>query len=322
MLAIQPYAPGMPPEPVLVERPDPEPTVGEVLLEVEATALNRADLLQLRGRYPPPSGESEIPGLEAAGRVIGVGPGVTEVRVGERYAALLAGGGHAERVAVPTGQLIPIPAGWTSEEAGSLPEAALTAWTNLVAEGTLLAGERVLIAGATSGVGSFAVQLARELGGEVVAAGRDGDRLARLGVERTVVLGPHLGPRVRELTGGRGADLVIDFVGGEHLPELLEALAPRGRLILVGLTAGSRATIDLGRLLRDRLRVVGSVLRSRPRSEKAELVRAFRAFGSERLAARTMVPVIDRIFPFSEVRAAYEHLAHGRPLGKVALRLS
>ena len=323
MKSVLPYRPGLGPEPRLGEIADPVAAPGEVLLAVRAAGLNRADLLQLRGHYPPPPGESEVPGLEAAGEILALGAEVEGWRVGDHAAALLAGGGQAERVAVPAGQLLEIPADWSVEAAAALPEAALTSWTNLVVEGRLAAGQVVLISGATSGVGTFAVQLARELGATVIAAGRDLGRLERLrelGAAGRIELGDGLPERVRSVAAGRGADLVLDLVGGEHLPLLLEALAPRGRLVLVGLMAGRRAEIDLGTLLARRLTLVGSVLRSRDRAEKAELVRGFRDFAAPRLTAGRLAPRIDRVFPFEEAAEAYRYLEHGRPLGKVVLR--
>ncbi|MCM2270613.1 MAG: NAD(P)H-quinone oxidoreductase [Thermoanaerobaculia bacterium] len=310
--------------PLLGERPEPAAARGEVVLAVRAAALNRADLLQLKGLYPPPAGESDVPGLEAAGEIAALGDGVEGWRVGQRAAALLAGGGQAERVAVPAGQLLPVPASWSDVEAAALPEAAITSWVNLVREGELRAGETVLVAGATSGVGTYAVQLASALGARVLAAGRDLDRLGELrglGVDATLRLGPDLPAEARAATGGRGVDLVMDLVGGDHLPEHLAALAPRGRLVLVGLMAGSRATLDLGPVLRRRLTLRGSVLRSRGRDEKAALVAEFLAFAGERLARRELLPRLDRVFPFADVAAAYAHLEKGRPFGKVVLAM-
>ena len=217
MRAVLPWRAGSSPTPELEELPEPIPAAGEVLIAVRAAALNRADLLQLRGAYPPPAGESEIPGLEAAGEIVALGSGVEGWKAGEAVAALLAGGGLAERVAAPAGQLMPRPAGWSWEQAAALPEAALTAWTNLVVEGGLHAGETVLVTGATSGVGTFAVQLARELGARVFAAARERERLERLrplGAEELIELGDGLPEAVRRATQGRGVDLVLDLVGG------------------------------------------------------------------------------------------------------------
>ncbi len=306
------------------ELPDPRPGVGEVLVEVRAAGLNRADLLQLRGAYPPPPGESPVPGLELAGIVRTPGPGVDGWVAGDRVMALVAGGAHAEFAAVPAGQLLPLPAGLSFTAAAAVPEAGLTAWTNLVAEGELRPGEAVLVTGANGGVGSLAVQLAAQLGARVLAAGRHPERLEplrQLGAAACLALDDELADRVRAVTGGRGADLVLELVGGEQLPRSLAALAPQGRLVVVGLMAGRRAEIDLGRLLRDRLRLIGSVLRSRPREEKARLVAAFGAFALPRLADGRLRPRIDRVFPFARVAEAYAALAAGGVEGKILLEM-
>lgn len=306
------------------EVPTPEPGPGEVRIRVAAAGLNRADLLQMRGQYPPPPGASSIPGLECAGVVDRLGDGVEGIRIGDRVMALLAGGGQGEWVAVPAGQILPVPSNLTFEEAAAIPEAALTAWTNLVVEGQLLAGETVLVTGATSGIGTFAVQLIRELGGRVIAAARSAERLERLrdfGVEHLVAFDADYAKRVRAATGGSGADLVLDLVAGEWFVPTLECLRERGRLILVGLTAGRKAEVDLGLILKRRLRIVGSVLRARPVAEKAELVRGFAAFGLPRLADGRLRPVVDRLFPLAEAAHGYAHLEHERPLGKVVLTL-
>jgi len=307
---------------LLRELPDPEPGAGEVLIRVRATALNRADLMQLRGLYPPPPGESEVPGLECSGEIAALGVGVAGWQVGDRVMALLAGGGHGEQVAAPVGQLMPIPEGLSFVDGAALPEVALTAWTNLVAEGRLEAGQTVLITAAASGVGTFAVQLARELGARVLVAGRNLERLERLrplGADACLELGDGLADAARQATGGAGVDLVIDLAGGAGVAERLRALCPRGRLILVGLLAGARAEIDLADVLRRRLRFVGSVLRARSRAEKAELVAGFHAFAEERLADGRLRPVVDRVMPFAEIGNAYRQLEQGGVLGKIVL---
>lgn len=304
------------------EVPAPTPGAGEVRLRVAAAGLNRADLLQMRGQYPPPLGASSVPGLECSGLVQELGPGVQGFRVGDRVMALLAGGGQAEQVVVPAGQLMPVPANLTLEDAAAIPEAALTAWTNLVVEGGLESGETVLVTGATSGIGTFAVQMIRELGGRAIAAARSLDRLEslrELGADQVVALDADYPRGVRELTGGRGVDLVLDLVAGEWLPPTLDCMAERGRLVLVGLTAGRKAEIDLSVILRKRMRIVGSVLRARPQQEKAELVRGFAEWGLPRLADGRLRPVVDRVFPLAEAALAYAYLEHERPLGKVLL---
>lgn len=302
--------------------PAPVPGPGEVRLRVAAAGLNRADLLQMRGQYPPPPGASSVPGLECSGEVVELGADVEGFRPGDRVMALLAGGGQAEEVVVPAGQLMAVPANLSLEEAAAIPEAALTSWTNLVVEGGLRAGETVLVTGATSGIGTFAVQMIRELGGKVIAAARSRERLERLrdfGVEQMVPLDADYPRRVRELTAGRGVDLVLDLVAGPWTTPTLECMAERGRLILVGLTAGRRAEVDLGTLLRNRLHLVGSVLRARPAAEKAELVRGFAEFGLPRLGDGRLRAVVDRLFPLAEAMAAYACLEDQRPLGKVVL---
>lgn len=322
MRAVLPTANPPDPRPRLGELPDPVAGPGEVLVAVRAAGLNRADLLQLRGHYPPPPGESEVPGLECAGEVIAAGAGAGGWMPGQRVMALVAGGGQGELAAVPAGQLMALPDGLSFVEGGAIPEAGLTAWTNLVAEGGLEPGETVLISGANGGVGSFAVQLAAALGARVLAAGRDLERLEPLrglGAAELLVLDDDLPARARAATGGRGVDLVLDLVAGDHLPRLLAALAPRGRLIMVGITAGRRAEVDLGLILRHRLRLIGSVLRPRPRPEKAALVTAFAGFALPRLAAGELRAVVDRVFPFERAAEAYAALEAGGVSGKIVL---
>ncbi|HEV7670488.1 MAG TPA: NAD(P)H-quinone oxidoreductase [Thermoanaerobaculia bacterium] len=328
MLAVAPYLPGSDGVPRRVELPDPVPAAGEVLVAVAATALNHADLHQLQGTYPPPPGESEVPGLELAGTVEALGFGVDlegPWRVGTRVMALVAGGGHGERAAVPVGQLMPVPENLTLLEAAAIPEAALTAWTNLVVEGKLHPGETVVVTGATGGMGSFAAQLARELGGRVVAVGRDPERLARLraldlGIE-TVSIDDELAATVRELSGNRGADLMLDFVAGPRFGERVNLLRKRGRVVLVGVTAGPRVQLDLSVVLSRRLRLVGSTLRPRSREEKTQLVAGFAEFALPRLADGRLRPVIDRVLPFSAIADGYAALETGGVLGKIVIEM-
>jgi NADPH2:quinone reductase len=314
------------PVPRIGDLPDPVPGPGEVLVAVEAAGLNHADLMQLRGRYPPPPGESDVPGLECAGRILrSETPGGSGLwQPGARVMALLGGGGHATRVAVPSGQLMPLPGNLSYTDGAAIPEAALTAWTNLVAEGKLEKGETVLISGATGGMGSFAVQLARELGARVIASGRDRDRLEQLrtyGVEEICLAGPRLAQQVLEATNGRGVDLVVDFVGGSELAGHIASLRERGRLVLVGLLAGRKAEVDLGLVLNRRLRIAGSVLRPRTRTEKAGLVSDFNAFALPRLKDGRLRPVIDRVVPFERAAESYKALERGGVFGKIVLSI-
>jgi putative PIG3 family NAD(P)H quinone oxidoreductase len=333
VLAVLPAAPvaaqsegGGRPKPRLGELPTPGLRASEVLVAVRAAGLNRADLLQLRGRYPPPPGESEVPGLECSGVIEAVGAEVEGWSPGDRVMALVAGGGQAEQVAAPAGQLMALPETLSFEEGAAVPEAAITAWTNLVVEGGLEPGETVLITGANGGVGSFAVQLAHELGARVIAAGRNRERLERLrelGADDLVIDAPGLAEEVRGRTrregGVSGADLVLDLVGGELAAEHLGALCDRGRMVLVGVLAGRRAELDLGAVLRRRLTLRGSVLRSRPREEKAELVAGFTSFAGPRLADGRLRPVIARVFPFSEIADAYRAAEEGGQVGKIVV---
>lgn len=324
MRAVNPYSPQSA-VPYLVEMPDPVAGPGEVLVRVAAAGLNRADLLQLAGRYPPPPGESPVPGLECSGVVVALGPEVVGPEPGQRVMALLAGGGQAELARVPVGQLMAVSSNIDLVAAGGIPEAGLTSWTNLVAEGNLQAGETVLITGAASGVGTFAVQLARELGARVWVAGRSLARLEpllELGATECFELDDQLASRVRKASGGSGVDLVMDLVGGSWLPQSLAALAVQGRLVLVGLMAGASAELDLGLVLSRRLRITGSVLRPRSRPEKAKLVRAFSEFALPRLAQGRLRPVIDRVVQFNQVDQAYDFLERGGGMGKVVLSVS
>jgi putative PIG3 family NAD(P)H quinone oxidoreductase len=310
--------------PLLATLPDPVPGPGEVLLSIAAAGLNHAELHQVQGHYPPAPGESAVPGLECSGRVAALGEGVGGWKVGDLAMALLGGGGHATRVAVPVGQMMQIPDSLSLVAAGALPEAALTAWTNLVVEGGLEAGETVLVTGATGGMGSFTVQLARELGARVIAAGRSRERLERLrdlGITDFAVEGEGFGTKVSELTGGRGVDLVLDLTSGQGLNSHLDALAPRGRLVLLGLLNDRAAPVDLSLILRKRLQIVGSTLRYRPRAEKAELVAAFAAFALPRLADRRLRPVVDRTVPLEHAAEAYAALAAGGAVGKIVLTM-
>lgn len=298
----------------------PEPGAGEVLVQVEATALNRADLLQMRGLYPPPPGEPEVPGLECSGTVAALGAGAERFAVGDRVMALLAGGGHAEYVAAPEGQLLPVPEGLALIEAAAIPEVGVTAWTNLVYEGGLARGQSVLITGAASGVGTFAVQVAHAIGARVIVAGRSLERLEalrELGADGCASLGSEMPERVRQLNDGRGVDLVLELVGGRGLEHSLAALRDRGRLVLVGVLDGLRAELDLGSILRRRLQLVGSVLRARSRDEKAGLVASFGDFVRDRFASGELRAVIDRVLPFGEIAKAYRDLEAGGVLGKV-----
>jgi NADPH2:quinone reductase len=310
---------------VLIETtvPDPPPAADEVLIDVAAAGVNRADLLQRQGQYPPPPGASEIPGLECSGVVAAVGAAVADWQVGDRVAALLAGGGYAERVTVPVGQVLPVPEQLDLIDAAALPEAVCTAWSNLVLVGGLRSGDAVLIQGGSGGVGSVAIQLAAALGATVAATAGGPDRVARcrdLGAATGVDhRSDDVVARVMEATDGRGADIVLDVLGGGGLRSNLKVLAPGGRLVIIGLQQGRRAEIDLGVLLAKRASVHGTTLRSRPKEEKAAIVAAVVADAWPMLDDGRLRPIVHDRLPLSEAGRAHELLDSGEVFGKLLL---
>jgi putative PIG3 family NAD(P)H quinone oxidoreductase len=318
---------------ILVEGPDralvvgdvprPEASADGVLVEVHATAVNRADLLQRRGLYPAPPGESEILGLEAAGVVAAIGADVREWRVGDRVMALLGGGGYAEYVAVHHGLLLPIPERLSFTEAAGVPEVFSTAYMTLVAEAALAGGERVLIHAGGSGVGTAAIQLARALAARpLVTAGSTAklERCRALGAEGGINYKEEdFAARARELTGGRGVDVVLDCVGGRYLGPNLALLAPKGRLVIIGLMGGTTAEINLALVVGKRLRVIGTVLRTRTLPEKAAIIAGVREVVLPLLATGALRSVIDSTYALADAAAAHDHVAANANFGKVVL---
>ncbi|EHI13321.1 NAD(P)H-quinone oxidoreductase [Mycolicibacterium thermoresistibile] len=309
-----------------VEVPDIEPGESEVLIAVHTAGINRADLLQAAGKYPPPPGASEILGLEVSGTVAAVGAGVSGWTVGQPVCALLAGGGYAEYVAVPAEQVMPIPESVEIRYAAALPEVACTVWSNLVMTAGLSAGEWVLIHGGASGVGSHAVQVARALDARVaVTAGtRHKLELCReLGAEVTICYREEdFVERVRAETDGAGADVVLDIMGAAYLGRNVDALATDGRLVVIGMQGGRRAELDLGKLVAKRAAVFGTALRGRPVTGphgKADIVRAVVENVWPMVASDQVRPVVGAEFPIQEAQAAHELLASGDVYGKVLL---
>jgi putative PIG3 family NAD(P)H quinone oxidoreductase len=302
-----------------------EPLCGDdqVLVDVYATAVNRADLLQRAGRYQPPAGESEILGLEMAGVVVATGAHVTDWRADDRVCALLGGGGYAERVAVDARQLLPVPDGWSFERAAAVPEVFLTAWLNLFREGQLRAGETVLIHAGASGVGTAAIQLAHDAGCRVAATASTEtkrERCRQLGADFACdYTDTDFAAEIRQHLGGDGADVVLDVAGASHLARNLEVLAPQGRLVLLSLLGGSNGTIDMSLVLRKRLRLIGSTLRSRPVAEKCDIICGFRAQFWDALLSSRIEPVIDRVMPVQEAAAAHDVISANGTIGKVVL---
>jgi putative PIG3 family NAD(P)H quinone oxidoreductase len=320
MRAIAISKPGGPEVLALVERPRPEPMRGEVRVRVRATAVNRADLLQRMGGYPAPADSpQDIPGLEIAGEVEVLGPGVERLMVGDRVFGLVGGGGYAEAIVSHERALAKIPEGMSFEDAAAVPEAFVTAHDALVTQAGLRAGEVLLVHAVGSGVGTAAVQLGRALGATVAGTARTADKL-----ERARALGLDVGAipeGSRFVDRVPAPDVVLELVGGAYLAEDVRCIKPLGRIALVGLLAGAKTELDLGLVLRKRVRITGTVLRSRPLEEKIAAMRAFEAQVVPLLARGAVKPVVDRILPLEDAARAHEHMAGNAGFGKVVLRV-
>jgi putative PIG3 family NAD(P)H quinone oxidoreductase len=311
----------------VVERPRPVPAPGEVLIAVEAAGVNRPDVIQRLGKYAPPPGASDLPGLEVAGRVVDAAPAAdgTPMRwqVGEAVCALVAGGGYAELCAAPAPQCLPVPAGYSMVEAAAIPETFFTVWTNVFERGRLAAGETFLVHGGTSGIGTTAVQLARAFGATVFATAGSSDKCAAC-----VALGASMAINYREddwvaallaATGGRGVDVILDMVGGDYVARNLDLLAPEGRLVQIAFLKASKTEIDLMQVMRRRLTLTGSTLRPRSVAEKGAIAAALETHVWPRLAAREVAPVIHATFPLAEASAAHRLMESGAHIGKIVL---
>ena len=308
---------------VLSRTEPPKPGADEVLIEVAASGVNRADLLQRDGHYPPPSGAPPFPGLEVSGTVVAVGDAVTDRAVGDRVVALLEGGGYAEAVAVRATQTLPVPDGVDLVDAAALPEAVCTAWTNLVDTGRLAPGEWLLVHGGSGGVGSIAVQLGAALGAHVVATAGGRERAERcrgLGAE-AVVDHRHedFVAAVRAASAGHGADVVLDVVGAAKLPDNVRVLAPGGRLVVIGLQRGRRGELDLNALMTKRATVTGTTLRSRSPQEKAAIVAAVGEHVWPMVAGGRVRPVVHARVPLADAADAMALLERGEAFGKLLL---
>lgn len=309
--------------------PDIAPGDDEVLIKVSAAGVNRADLLQAAGKYPPPPGASDILGLEVSGTVAAVGAGVSAWSVGQQACALLAGGAYAEFVAVPAGQVMPIPDSVALHDAAGLPEVACTVWSNLVMTAHLAAGQLVLIHGGASGIGTHAIQVARALDCRVaITAGSQNklDLCAELGAEITIgYRDEDFVERVRGESGGAGADVIFDIMGAAYLDRNIDALATGGRLVIIGLQGGVKAELNIGKLVGKRAGVIGTTLRARPVSgpgSKSEIVSEVVANVWPMIADAQVRPIIGAEFPIEQARAAHELLASGEVSGKVLLRVA
>jgi NADPH2:quinone reductase len=329
MRAIQISTPGPPDVLMLVERPRPLPGAGEVLVQVAAAGVNRPDVLQRRGAYPPPPGASDLPGLEIAGRVVAVGPSLDEMpmrwREGDVVCALAAGGGYAEYCAVPAVQCLPVPAGCSLVEAAALPETFFTVWTNVFERGRLQAGESILVHGGTSGIGTTAIQLARAFGARVFATAGSAEKCAaceRLGAELAVPSKDHDWVAVvREATAGRGVDVILDMVGGDYVARNLALLAVEGRLVQIAFLKSAVVEIDLMQVMRRRLTITGSTLRPRTPAEKGAIAAALEAQVWPLLAAGTVKPVVHAVFPLERAADAHRMMEESLHIGKIVLEV-
>jgi NADPH:quinone reductase len=309
------------------ELPDPAPVRGEVLVRVRAAALNRADLLQRRGLYPPPPGTREdVPGLELAGEVAAVGPGVTAWKPGDRVMCITAGEAQAELCLVHERMLLRIPDGLSFEDAGAIPEAGITSHDALFTLGGLRPGWPVLVHAVGSGVATAAVQIAKAAGATVIGTSRTADKLERakaLGLDHGILVGkeePRFAEEVRRITGKRGCPVILDFVGGPYAAENLAAVASGGRIVVIGTMGGGKPTLDLSLLMRARASVVGTVLRPRPLEEKVAATQAFARDVLPLVVAGKVKPVVDAVLPAAEVRAAHERMERNDSFGKLVLR--
>ncbi|MEU5520917.1 NAD(P)H-quinone oxidoreductase [Streptomyces sp. NPDC047860] len=323
MHAITIPEPGGPEALVWDEVPDPVAGDGEVLVEVVAGAVNRADILQRQGFYDPPPGASPYPGLECSGRIAALGPGVSGWAVGDEVCALLAGGGYAEKVAVPVGQLLPVPQGLTVDQAAALPEAVCTVWSNVFMIAHLRPGETFLVHGGSSGIGTMAIQLAKAVGAKVaVTAGSKEklERCAELGADILINYREQdFVAEVKQATDGAGADVILDIVGAKYLDRNVRALAVNGRLAIIGLQGGAKGELNIGALLSKRGAISATSLRARPLEEKAAIVAAVREHVWPLIAGGHVRPVIDREIPMPDAAAAHRLVEESGHIGKVLL---
>ena len=325
MIAIEITSPGGPDVLRPVHRAVPRPAAGEVLIRVEAAGVNRPDLLQRLGKYPPPPGASDIPGLEVAGTIVETAADESRWRLGDRVCALVAGGGYAEYCVAPAAQCLPIPDGMSVISAAAVPETFFTVWTNLFRRGGLQPGERVLIHGGSSGIGTTAIQLAHASEAIVFAtAGSDRkcEACRRLGADVAINYRTQdFVDVVRRETSGQGVDVVLDIIGGDYFARNIDCLQVNGRLVQIGLQGGNLAQIDLGRVMRRRLTVTGSTLRIRTVEEKGELARDLEANVWPLLASGRVGPVLDHTFRLNEAAEAHRRLESSDHVGKIVLTI-
>ncbi|NIX77933.1 NAD(P)H-quinone oxidoreductase [Microvirga terricola] len=309
----------------VVERPVPQPKGGEILVRVRAAGVNRPDVLQRQGGYPPPPGAPDILGLEIAGEVAAAGPDASRFKLGDTVMALIPGGGYAEYAVVHEANALPVPPGLSLEEAGAIPETYFTVWTNVFERGRLQPGETFLVHGGTSGIGTTAIQLAKAFGATVLATAgspQKCDACLKLGADRAINhRETDFVAAVKEATGGKGADVILDMVGRDYIPRNYEAAAQDGRIVQIAFLKGSKVEVDFRRLMLKRLTHTGSTLRARSVEEKAAIARALEEKVLPLLAQGRCRPVIDSVFTLEDVASAHTRMDGGEHIGKIVLRI-
>ncbi len=323
MRAIEIVRPGGPEVLVPCDRPVPVPSAGEIVIRVAWAGVNRPDVSQRVGRYAPPPGASDLPGLEAAGHVAAIGPGVTRWREGDAVCALLPGGGYAEYVATPADHALPVPRGFSLQQAAALPETCFTVWTNVFMRGGLQAGERFLVHGGSSGIGTIAIQLAATRGARVFATAGTADKCAaclELGAERAINYREE--DFVQAMRDAGGANLILDMVGGAYISRNLDALADDGRLVQIAFLQSPKVELNLAQLMVRRLTLTGSTLRPQSHAAKARIARALEAEVWPLLEAGRIAPVMDQEFPLEDAAKAHARMESSTHIGKIMLRVA
>ncbi len=323
MTAIKITEPGGPEVLQPREVPVPAPGDGEILVKVAAAGINRPDVFQRRGFYPPPPGAPDTPGLEIAGEVVATGPGTQRFSVGDTVCALVAGGGYAEYCVAAEANALPVPDGFTMVQAASLPETFFTVWTNVFDRGRLAEGETILVHGGSSGIGTTAIMLAKAFGARVLVTAGSDEKCAfceTLGADRAInYRDEDYVEVVKEVTGGKGADVILDMVGGDYIERDVAAAAESGRIVLIAFLKGSRAELDFNRVMRSRLTITGSTLRPRTVAEKANIAKALEEKVWPLLAAGRIAPVIDSEFPLAEAASGHARIEEKDHIGKIVL---
>ncbi|MBR0552408.1 NAD(P)H-quinone oxidoreductase [Sphingomonadaceae bacterium LXI357] len=325
MRAIDPEAAGGPEVLVPVERPVPQPQAGEVLIEVAAAGVNRPDVMQRKGMYPPPPGAPSIPGLEVAGTIVATGEGAPREMLGQKVCALVAGGGYAEYVAAPVGQCLPVPPALSLVEAAAMPETLFTVWTNLFERAYVAEGDTVLVHGGTSGIGTMAISLCNLLGVTIIVTAGSDEKVAaasRHGADHAINYKTQdFVEQVKDITGGRGVDAVLDMVGGDYVPRNLKCLAEDGRHVSIAVQGGAQATIPIFDVMRRRLTLTGSTLRARDTGFKAMVAEELIATVWPFVADGKLKPLIDKTFPLADAAAAHARMDGGDHIGKIVLTM-